>query len=114
MHIAEQCLFQSRGRYGIGLAGHLPFWMHGRLIWVSACSCSQVARGGRAKGGKLELLGYEAVPQGLDLVEAGDQITHLVRCAATARPWRGSHGLIFTLCKGEDFFGGLACVLSIV
>ena len=42
--------------------------------------CAQVARGGRAKGGKLELLGYEAIPEGLDLVEAGDQITHLVRC----------------------------------
>ena len=48
---------------------------------------AQVARGGRAKGGKLELLGFEAIPAGLDLVEAGDQITHLVRCKVIGTCW---------------------------
>lgn len=40
--------------------------------------CSQVASGGRAAAGLLEKLGYAPVPEGLDLIEAGDQITHQV------------------------------------
>ncbi len=38
----------------------------------------QVAGGGREAGGQLEKLGYAPVPEGLDLIEAGEQITHQV------------------------------------
>ena len=37
---------------------------------------SQVAGGGREAGGQLEKLGYAPVPEGLDLIETGEQITH--------------------------------------
>ena len=49
------------------------------LWWCSLMRvCSQVASGGRAAAGSLEKLGYAPVPDGLDLIEAGDQITHQV------------------------------------
>ena len=38
----------------------------------------QVAGGGREAGGQLEKLGYAPVPEGLDLIETGEQITHQV------------------------------------
>jgi pre-mRNA-splicing factor CWC22 len=38
----------------------------------------QIARGGKAAKAQLEKLGYEAVPETLNLIETGDQITHQV------------------------------------
>lgn len=37
-----------------------------------------MAGGGREAGGQLEKLGYAPVPEGLDLIETGEQITHQV------------------------------------
>ena len=46
----------------------------------------QVAGGGREAGGQLEKLGYAPVPEGLDLIEAGEQITHQVLHTLASRP----------------------------
>lgn len=45
--------------------------------------CWQVAKGGREAGGSLEKLGYVPVPEGLDLIEPGEQITHQVLQASS-------------------------------
>ena len=45
---------------------------------LSVLPWAQVAKGGREAKGSLESLGYVPVPEGLDLIEPGDQITHQV------------------------------------
>ena len=45
---------------------------------LSLLPWAQVAKGGREAKGSLESLGYVPVPEGLDLIEPGDQITHQV------------------------------------
>ena len=47
--------------------------VHDQRLWML-----QVAGGGREAGGQLEKLGYAPVPEGLDLIEFGEQITHQV------------------------------------